>query len=163
MPFQNASVLWFAFSVLTLLVGWQEGHLACKKQEWWGAGVVVCLQQGADLHTAQLMPLPLTASCFSKIQVGFTFLVLAHLGSPGKRAVKRVCVCVPFQNDPTRCHSTENKLATRHRVTTFQTFCGTPGHVCATHFKHIFLSVLQYTINVTARKIKNNLGYTGNP
>jgi len=45
------------------------------------------------LHMAQLMPLPLTVSCFSKIQVGFTFLVPAHLGSPGKRAIKRVCVC----------------------------------------------------------------------
>jgi len=44
------------------------------------------------LHMAQLMPLPLTVSCFSKIQIGFTFLVPAHLGSPGKRAVKRVCV-----------------------------------------------------------------------
>jgi len=43
---------------------------------------------------AQIMPLPLTVSCFSKIQIGFTFLVLAHLGSPGKRAVKWVCVCV---------------------------------------------------------------------
>jgi len=43
---------------------------------------------------AQLMPLPLTASCFSKIQIGFTFLVPADPGSPGKRAVKRVCVCV---------------------------------------------------------------------
>jgi len=56
--------------------------------------VVVCLEQGANLHMAQLMPLPLTVSCFSKIQIGFTFLVPAHLGSPGKRAVKRVCVCV---------------------------------------------------------------------
>jgi len=56
--------------------------------------VVICLEQGADLHMAQLMPLPLTVSCFSKIQIGFTFLVLAHLSSPGKRAVKRVCVCV---------------------------------------------------------------------
>ena len=56
--------------------------------------MVVCLEQGADLHMAQLMPLPLTVSCFSKIQIGFTFLVVAHLGSPGKRAVKRVCVCV---------------------------------------------------------------------
>jgi len=46
------------------------------------------------LHMAQLMPLPLTVSCFSKIQIGFTFLVPADLGSPGKRAVKRVCVCV---------------------------------------------------------------------
>ena len=40
------------------------------------------------------MPLPLTVSCFSKIRIGFTFLVPAHPGSPGKRAVKRVCVCV---------------------------------------------------------------------
>ena len=57
--------------------------------------MVVCLERGADLHMAQLMPLPLTVSCFSKIQIGFTFLVPAHLGSPGKRAVKRVCVvCV---------------------------------------------------------------------
>ena len=47
-----------------------------------------------DLHMAQLMPLPLTVSCFSKIQIGFTFLIPAHLCSPGKRAVKRVCVCV---------------------------------------------------------------------
>jgi len=43
---------------------------------------------------ALLMPLPLTVSCFSKIQIGFTFLVSAHPGSPGKRAVKRVCACV---------------------------------------------------------------------
>jgi len=50
--------------------------------------MVMCLGGGADLHTAQLMPLPLTVSCFSKIQIGFTFLVPAHLGSPGQRAVK---------------------------------------------------------------------------
>jgi len=49
-----------AFSALTLLIGRQEGHPACKKLEWWGAGMVICLEQGADLHTAQLMPLPLT-------------------------------------------------------------------------------------------------------
>jgi len=52
------------------------------------------LEPGADLHMVQLMPLPLTVSCFSTIQIGFTFLVPAHLGSPGQRAVKRVCVCV---------------------------------------------------------------------
>ena len=46
--------------------------------------MVICLERGADLHMAQLMPLPLTVSCFSKIRIGFTFLVLAHLGSPGK-------------------------------------------------------------------------------
>ena len=64
------------------------------KTERWGAGMVICLERDADLHMAQLMPLPLTVSCFSKIQIGFTFLVPAHLGSPGKRAVKSVCVCV---------------------------------------------------------------------
>jgi len=56
--------------------------------------VVIWLERGADLHMAQLMPLPLTVSCFNKIQIGFTFLVPAHMGSPGKRAVKWVCVTV---------------------------------------------------------------------
>ena len=56
--------------------------------------MVICLERGADLHMAQLMPLPLTVSCFTKIQIGFTFLVPAHLVSPGKMAVKWVCVCV---------------------------------------------------------------------
>ena len=86
------------FRALTLLVGRQEGHPACKKKlEWWDAGVVVCLELGADLHLAQLMPLPLTVSCFSKIQIGSTFLVPAHLGSPGKGPLNGcVCVCVCF-------------------------------------------------------------------
>jgi len=44
--------------------------------------VVICLGRGADLHMAQLMPLPFTVSCFSKIQIGFAFLVPAHPGSP---------------------------------------------------------------------------------
>jgi len=78
---------------LTLLVGQQEGHTACKKLSG-GVLAWLCLEQGADLHMAQLMPLPLTASCFSKIQIGFTFLVPAHPGSPGQRVVKQVCVCV---------------------------------------------------------------------
>ena len=56
--------------------------------------MVVYLERGADLHMAQLMPLPLTVSCFSKIQVGFTFLVPTHPGSPGHKTVKRVFVCV---------------------------------------------------------------------
>jgi len=46
--------------------------------------MAICLERGADLHTVQLMPLPLTVSCFSKIQIGFAFLVPAHLGIPGK-------------------------------------------------------------------------------
>jgi len=56
--------------------------------------MVVCLVRGADLHMAQRVPLPLTVSCSSKIQIGFTFLVPAHLGRPKQRAVKRVCLCV---------------------------------------------------------------------
>ena len=56
--------------------------------------MVIRLELGADLHTVQLMPLPLIVSYFSKIQIGFAFLVPAHPGSPGQRATKRVCVCV---------------------------------------------------------------------
>ena len=59
--------------------------------------MVICLKRGADLHVAQLMPLPLTVSCVSKIQIGFTFLVPAHPGSPGQRPLNEcacVCVCV---------------------------------------------------------------------
>ena len=75
-------------------VGWVAGRASgLKKNEWWGAGVVICLERGADLHMAQLMPLPLTVSCFSKIQIGFTFLVPAHLGNPGKGPLN-VCACV---------------------------------------------------------------------
>jgi len=81
-------VVVIAFSALTLLVGRQEGHLACKKTERWGAGVVFCLERGADLHVAQRIPLPLTVS-----QIGFTFLVPADPVSPGQRAVKNVCMC----------------------------------------------------------------------
>jgi len=76
-----------SFSALTLLVGRQEGHPACKKNGWWGAGMVICLERDADLHMAQLMAMPLTVSCFSKIEIGFTFLVPAHPGSPGQRCV----------------------------------------------------------------------------
>jgi len=66
--------------------------------------MVICLERGADLHMFQLMPLPLTVSCFSKIQVGFAFLVPAHLGSPGKMAFKRGCVCVCVCVVPFRHH-----------------------------------------------------------
>jgi len=82
------SVLWCCW------LGGRKGIRPVKKTEWWGTGMVICLEWDADLHVAQLMPLLLTVSCFSKIQIGFTFLVPAHPGSPGKRAVKRVCVCV---------------------------------------------------------------------
>jgi len=81
-----SSVLWCC------CLGGRKGIRPVKN--WWGAGVVICLERGADLHMVQLMPLPLTVSCFSKIQTRFTFLVPACLGSPGKRAIKRVCVCL---------------------------------------------------------------------
>ena len=73
-------------------VGWAAERASglYKKLEWWGTGMVICLD--ADLHMAQLISLPLTVSCFSKMQIGFTFLVPAHPGNRGKRAVKRVCV-----------------------------------------------------------------------
>ena len=56
--------------------------------------MVICLERGADLHMAQLMPLPLTVSCISEIQIGLTFLVMAHRCSPGQKTVKRVCECM---------------------------------------------------------------------
>ena len=83
-----------AFSALTLLVGRQEGHPACKKTSGEVLAWLSVWSEVQTLHMAQLMPLPFTVSCFSKVQIGFTFLVLAHLGSPGQRAIKRVCVCV---------------------------------------------------------------------
>jgi len=55
------------------------------KTEWWFAGVVICLARGADMHMALLMPLPVIVSCFCKIQIGLTFLVPAHPGTPGKK------------------------------------------------------------------------------
>ena len=67
--------------------------------------MVICLEQGADLLMVQLMPLPLTVSCFIKIWTGFTFLVPAHLGSPRKKAVKCVCVCVLIIVCYKFCHS----------------------------------------------------------
>ena len=80
--------------------------------------MVVCLEQGADLHMAQLMPLLLTVSCFSKIQTGFTFLVPSHPGSPVQRAV---CVCI------------EQLLILRPSiggwVLTFVSFLIFPGHL----------------------------------
>ena len=78
--------------------------------------MVICLERGADLHMAQLMPLPLTVSCFSKIEIGFTVLVPAYPGSPGQRAIKRVCVCVLLENLMVK-KNYENQLRI-NRVTT---------------------------------------------
>jgi len=101
-PHSNAIIymhLQFAFSALTLLVGRQEGHPACKKAEWWRAGVVVCLEPGADLHTAQLMPLPLTVSASVKSRLVLPFWyrltrVVLYKGPLNVCLCVCVCVCV---------------------------------------------------------------------
>ena len=67
--------------------------------------MVICLERGADLHMAQLMPLPLIVSCFGKIQIGFTFLVPAHPGSPRKRAVKGVYISIVYQDFLKHAHT----------------------------------------------------------
>ena len=113
-----------------LLRFWLGGMKGIRPVETglWGAGVVICLEQGADLYMALLMPLPLTVSCFSKmvlpfwywltrivlekgplngcvslprtvscyskIQIGITFLVPAHLVSPGNGAIERAFMCI---------------------------------------------------------------------
>jgi len=65
-------LLLFAFSALTLLVGRQKG-IRPVKTEWWGAGLVICLGRGPDLHMDELMPLPLTVSCSSRSRMVLPF------------------------------------------------------------------------------------------
>ena len=85
------SVCISAFSALTLLVGRQEGHPACKKTEWWDAGMVICLERGTDLHMAHLMPLSL-ASVKSRLVLPFLYRLTWVV--PGKGPLNgRVCVC----------------------------------------------------------------------
>ena len=83
-----SSVLWRCW------LGGRKGIRSVKITDWWGTGVVICLERGADLHMAQLMPLPRTVS--SKSQIGFTFLVPAYPGCPGKEAVKWLLLCCLF-------------------------------------------------------------------
>jgi len=80
--------------------------------------VVISLERDVDLHMAQLMPLPLTVTCFSKIQIGFTFLVLAYLGSPGKgplNARTRACVCACMRACVRVCCDASAETATNER------------------------------------------------
>jgi len=128
--------------------------------------VVICLERGADLHVAQLMTLPLTVSCFSKIQIGFTFLVPAHPGSPGKRAVKRV------QFSGSSCYkgrclaSTDALLQARWRVVRhFQhssddtrllgSDCRWPSYAERQHF------ICRFNYNITNRAYKCVLAVAG--
>jgi len=78
------------------------------KNEWWGACMVICLERRADLHMAQMMPPTLTVSCFSKIQIGFTFLVPAHPGSPRKGPLNGcacVCFCILYYSLCSMCYN----------------------------------------------------------
>jgi len=98
---QCAKYVAIAFSALTLLVGRQERHPTGKKTEWWGAGVVICLEQGADLNMTQLMPLPLTVSCFNKIQIGLPFWYRLTRVVPDKgplnRCVWQLHICIKLR------------------------------------------------------------------
>jgi len=136
--------LWSVILPLVLWCCWLGGRKGIRpvKTKRWGTGGVICLEWCADLHMAQLIPLTLTVSCFSKIHIGFTFLVLAHSGSPGKRPLNEgVCALVsdcPVREKPiiyshhtTVCVSTSpscrawfpntqriNRTSTRHKRTT---------------------------------------------
>jgi len=76
------TIIHCVFSALMLLVGRQEGHLACKKSDWWGAGMVICSERGADLHTARLMPVPLT------VYVCVVFIIITIL--PVRKLIRDV-------------------------------------------------------------------------
>ena len=133
------AVLLYPFSALTLLFGRQEEHPACKKTEWLGAGVVICLQRGADLHMAQLMPL--TVFCFSKIHIGFTSLVPAH---PGRKGPLNGCACV-------LCSLITGLVATAHL-----TYVVRPVHTNTHPFNGHFCGTTQYRY----QKGKTNLDFT---
>jgi len=97
---------------LTLLVGRQEGHPACKKLS---GGVLAWLSVWSELQTCmwatQLMPMPLTVTCFSKIPIGFTFLVPAHPG-PGKGPLMGVCVYIGL-----RCYAAGGQFDAKFSTT----------------------------------------------
>ena len=124
------SVLWHCW------LANRKGIRPVKKTKWWGAGMVICLERGADLHMAQLMQLPLTASCFIKIHIGFTFLVPAHLGSPGQTAVKRVyvyiCMIFKYPTGPSICPSATFQPIVIYlnvsRTTMLHLFCRMTNH-----------------------------------
>jgi len=115
-----------AFSALTLLVGRQEGHIRPVKN--WVVGCWRGYLSGARCRPAygQLMTLPRTVSRFSKIQIVFTFLVPAHPGSPGQKAVKRVCVCVRRHR---RCARIDLSYSPKwQQCPTAHQFCRNHGH-----------------------------------
>jgi len=102
--------------------------------------VVICLERDAELHVAQLMPLPPTVSCFSKIQIGFTFLVPAHLGSLGQRAIKRVCMCVCVHILAILMHNVASYVRKILSLENFLKICVTM--LCCSRSKNVFICVM---------------------
>jgi len=101
--------------LLRLLVGWQEGHPACKKLS---GGVLAWLsvERGADLHIAQLMPLPLTVSCFSKNQIGFAFLTRVVPEKGPLNGCVHLVKRLPISN---YLHLTPDRSPHQHLITQF--------------------------------------------
>ena len=129
-----------AFSALTLLVGRQEGHPACKKLSGGVLAWLSDLKGGADLHMAQLMPLPLTVSFFSKIQIGYTLLVPAHLGSPRKGPISWYST---QHSTRSVIHTTRQSLMTDRWIysqTCFASPQPTSGQCCALLCENMMLS-----------------------
>ena len=119
---------------------WLGGRNGIQPVKNWVVGCWrgICLERGADLHVAKLMPLPLTVSCFCKIQIGFAFLVPAYPGSTGQRAVKRVCVlCVDL------LQNTQNKSKL------------SPGHTRLSFIHKTINCVHQASITRTRQGAKN--------
>ena len=93
--------IWYFFGISLLsapcfdTVGWASGRASgLSKTEWWGAGVVICLEWGATCIWSSWCHCHWLSVASVKIQIGFTFLIPVHLGSPGQKDVKQVCACV---------------------------------------------------------------------
>jgi len=112
------SVLWRCW------LGGSKSIRPIKKPDWWGAGVIICLQWGAnDLHTVQLIPLSPHCLCFKKINNGFILLVPAYPGCHGKRPLNECCCfcCFTFcttatewcfqVNSQDHCHNHNCKIS----------------------------------------------------
>ena len=138
---------------------WLGGRKGIRpvKTEWWGAGVVICLKRGEDLHMAQRMPLPFTVSCFTKIRTGFTFLVTAHLGSPGKRAVKWVCVCVCGKPETAKIKNTicwlSSASAVRHLTICFNGQVTSCAHVSTAAAEKITFHHMHNRLGLAAKSV----------
>ena len=139
---------------------WLGGRKGIRpvKTEWWGAGAVIWLERGEDLHMAQVMPLPFTVSCFTKIQIGSTFLVLAHLGRPGKRAIKRVCVCVVSQKQPSHCSKNticrlSSASAVRHLTICFNGQVTSCAHVSTAAAEKVTFHHMHNRLGLAAKSV----------